>query len=357
MGPTNKSWSSAAVVRGAWDVPLGLVGAGAENRIVGPIVPVGIDGGAYIALDFAQEPVPFPIRRTGLARLYNQAVPLDYRHLVAFGRDISALSPAEYDALPRPRRVTRFPDDLVQATGLEFSGIYEDAWVSPAADFVLGAANPGEAVRIAGFVPALPGVLNQAAGRMTVAVNGEPALTVPAAPGPFDWIVPIDRPGPRTRLAIRFSTPGKLPAPDDRPVAAKLASLEIGPVPPAFTFGGADTGMFPATGVDSDGWVKMEADLAVPVPPGAETLSLRLDYPGWVGVPPESAVAISADGGPPVRWVLKPGSNLLTVALRPGPLLRRLHLAAEQRFQMPAPDGRIRAYRILSVSGLPASAP
>ena len=353
MGPTNKSWSGAAVVRGARDVPLGLVGAGAENRIVGPITPVWVDGAAYVAVDLAQVPVAFPIKRTGFSRLYNRAVPLDYRRLVAFGRDISALSPAEYDALPRPRGVERFPDDLSRATGLEFSGLYEDRWVSPAADLILGEGRPGETVRLVGYVPTLPGLAGQAAGRLTVTINGE-VQVLPSPPGRFDWILPIARPGPKTRIELRFSCPGVLPPGDDRPVGGQIDYIKIEPAPASFAFGPGLSAMIPASGIDSDGWAAPAADLSVPVPAGSEGVQIRLEYPGWPGMPATGEIDISADGADPVRCFLKPGPNLLTLPLRPGPLVRRLHLVAPRGFQLPAPDGRVRAYRILSVSGTPA---
>jgi hypothetical protein len=356
MGPNNKSWSPAAVVRGERDVPLGLVGAGAENRIVGPITPVWVDGGAYIAVDFAQAPVAFPIKRSGFANLYNRTVPLDYRRLVGFGRDISALSPAEYAALPRPRQLTRFPDDLSRAVGLEFSGLYEDRWVSPSANVILGESHPGEIVRLSGSVPTLPGLLGQAAGRMTVAINGD-AQSVPVPPGPFDWILPIAHPGMKTHIEIGFSCPGKLPPGDDRPVGAELGGIEILPAPASFAFDSAGTGILPVRGIDTDGWAAASAEVALPVAAGSAGVAIRLEFPGWPGVPAAGSVAISADGAPPVRCVLKPGANLFTLPMRPGPLVRHLHLAADQSFPLPAPDGRVRAFRILSISGLPAPAP
>jgi len=356
MGPANKNWSSAAVVHGQTDVPLGLVGAGGINRIVGPITPVWVDGGAYIAVDLAQAPIAFPIKRSGFANWYNRSVPLDYRRLVGFGRDISALSPAEYAALSRPRGLTHFPDDLAQAVGLEYSGLYEDHWMSPAANLILGAAHAGEVVRVIGYVPTLPGLLGQAAGRMTVAINGD-AQSVPVPPGPFDWIFPIAEPGEKTRIDLRFSCPGLLPPGDDRPVGGQLRSITIEAAPRAFSFAAAGTGILPAQGIDGDGWAAPVAELALPVSAGSLGLEVHLDYPGWPGVPATGAVAISVDGAPPVRWVLKPGPNVFTLALRPGPLVRRLHLAADQSFPLPAPDGRVRSFRILSVAGLPAPAP
>ncbi len=47
------------------------------------------------------------------------------------------------------------PDDLLFATGLEYSGIYEDGWLSPKSQFVLGRGGPNAWIRVRGYRPCL----------------------------------------------------------------------------------------------------------------------------------------------------------------------------------------------------------
>ena len=204
MGGGRNTWSPGAAVIGKSTVPLGAVGSGALNRIAGPVSPVWLDGAAYIALDFDQPAMPYPIVRTGLKALYNTNVNLDYRRLVGYARDISAISPEEREALPRPRSLSRFPLDLVQAVGLEYSGIYEDGWLSPDSEFVLGAAHPGESVMLRGYVPKLAGAKPD--GDLLVTINGSSKFRVSAHPGPFNWVVPVAEPGRTTRVALHFTS-------------------------------------------------------------------------------------------------------------------------------------------------------
>jgi hypothetical protein len=228
MGPGRTALSRDAVILGKGEVPLGLRGDGAANIIVGPIVPVQLDGGSYIALDFRQAPTLFPFHRTGLKGLYNTNIPLDYRELIGFARDISALSPEEVAALPRPRRVADFPLDLVRAAGLEYAGIYEDGRLSPDTSFVLGEARAGDELHIKGCVEQLPG--GYQGGDALVSIDGGPSVRLPVPAGRyFDWRLPIAHPGRTTRVTLHFTVPGVLPGGDGRPVGGKLDLLEVGP--------------------------------------------------------------------------------------------------------------------------------
>jgi len=212
-------------ILGAEPVPMNLIGNGAAHRLVGPVKPVWLDGIAYIAIDFGQAPEQFPSSRRGLKGLYHKQVPLDYRWLVTYARDISALSAADCAALPVPRRLADFPRDLMQPSGLEFSGIYEDGWISAESEFKLGVAHAGELIRVKGFVPRLP---DQAMdGVVSVVINGGPPRQFPSHVGPFDQAFEIPNPGPLTRLRLSFSTSGRLPGGDGRPIGGKVELIEI----------------------------------------------------------------------------------------------------------------------------------
>jgi hypothetical protein len=343
MAPEHKAWSKQAVAQGAVDVPLHFRGDGAVNRIVGPLTPVWRNGAAYVALDFAEQPAPFPIHRSGLAALYNNWLPMDYRRLVGFARDISALSPAQRDALRRPTRVGDFPGDLANATGLEFSGLYEDGWASPDAEIGLGASTAGQSVRVKGMIPELPGTLP--GQTMTASVNGGPEWVFPAVPGRFDWLLPIGRPGVHTDLTLQFSGNAVLPERDQRPVGAKIELIEI--VSNSIAGKSADSPRFPSRGIDRDGWAETRAEAWLPASAAATQLTLTIEYPGWPGIRPESELKISADAGAAHVFALKPGTNTISVPVAAGLLVHSLRFESERSFSLPAPDGRVRAFRLV----------
>jgi hypothetical protein len=104
-----------------------------------------------------------------MMELYGANIPLDRRKLVGFGRDISLISEAEYQALPAPSSVSAFPTDLSNPA-LEYSGVYEDGWVSEAAFFYLRHKGAAATLRITGMIPQIvPGAFNS---ELTVRVDG-----------------------------------------------------------------------------------------------------------------------------------------------------------------------------------------
>jgi hypothetical protein len=356
MGEGHTSWSPGSRILGETPVPLAFPGNGAVNRIVGPIRPVFRDGAAYIAIDFNETPVQFPFKRAGLQSLYNTMVPLDSRKLVAYGRDISALSAAELAALVRPARVAVFPDDLLFARGLEYAGIYEDGWLSPQSEFVLGGAPAGAVVRVRGFIPELPGA-PLGGGRMLATV-GDREYSVPAAIGGFDWLLPAPAAAGATRLGLRFTHHGTLPQKDDRPVGARLELIEVFPALPTHTFdyGTAGTARLPARGIDQDGWLERRAEIDLP-PGGRRVLSLKIEYPDWHG---QGAGRLAVQlqplpGGASRDQDLPPGSYttiLLPVAASAAGQTVALSAAAD--FPLPPPDQRRRAARLVRAELQPA---
>ncbi len=356
MGRGHTAWSPGSKILGATDVPLAFPGNGAVNRIVGPIRPAIRDGAAYIAIDLNEIPTQFPNDRTGLQALYNNNVPLDSRKLVAYGRDISALSAAEVAALERPKQLTRFPDDILFAKGLEFSGIYEDGWLSPRSDFVLGGGGPQSWARIRGFVPNLPG---DPLGRGTLKIT-TPAGTfeVPADIGSFDWLVPVGSAGQLAPVGLQFSVQGPLPGRDARPVGGKLEWLEIHPSLPTYTFefGKPTSTRLASTGIDQDGWMARAATIQLPPFAGAHDLVLTFEYPGWSDQPQGIVTASSPALAQPARATLTPGAPVqlrLRLAAASGP--RTLRLDADSDFPLTAPDPRRRSGRLVQVELQPVA--
>jgi hypothetical protein len=273
------TWSRGARVLGATSVPFGELGDGAFNRFVGPLQPLEHNGAWFVAVDFFDTPRTIVMPRTGLKGLYNREIPLDYRQIIGWARDFSAVSADQVAHLVRPMGVYRFPDDLVDAAGLEFAGAYEDGWLSPYASFVLGPSPAGGVLHLRGSVPPL---LHSAAGPKTmhVTLNGA-EFDLPADPGAFDWLIPVPAAAPLTRLTLRSSASAPLPGGDDRPVSAQLERLEVLPAWPGMTFDFSAMGSLrpAAHGVDQDGWFARHVTLDLPALASAAELSLKFQYP------------------------------------------------------------------------------
>lgn len=360
------AWRPDAVVHATDDHPLGAVGNGAFNLFVGPLRPKIYEGVAYLAIDFSEIAQVIFDRRTGLKLLYHRDIPLDYRRLLGWGRDISAISTEEYQRLQRPLRIAHFPEDLSEADTLEFSGAYEDGWLSPQSEFVLGAVAPGGCLRVRGVVPALPGS-PLGRGTLRIAVNGS-ELELPAAMGTFDWLVPVPA-APNnsvaattrsTRVSLRFTASAPLPGGDDRPTGGKLELLEVLPALPThtFDFGTAGAVRPAATGIDQDGWMARTATLALPASLTACEFALRIEYPNLGGPQTCTIAAQLSDSSTPTTQTLPRGEiSTLHVRVPASAIPRTLRLELPADFPLPAPDTRRRAARLLQVDFTPAPKP
>lgn len=348
MGRDHTAWSPGSKVLGATEVPLAFPGSGAVNRIIGPIRPVLRDGAAYIGIDFNETPVQFPFERSGLQSLYNTMVPLDSRKLVAYGRDISALSTAEFAALTRPSKLTQFPDDLLFARGLEFSGIYEDGWLSPRSEFVLGGGGPQAWLRVRGFVPELPGA-PLTGGTLSLTLPSG-VVEVPATVGSFDWIVPVGSADGTARIGLRFSHSAPLPGRDYRPVSAKLEWMEVFAALPTYTFEFGETKTFrPAsTGIDQDGWLGRQATLQLPPFASEHDVVLTFEYPGWSDTKETTLTTFWPGESTPRQVKLTPDAQgSIRVRLPASTQPRTLRLEASNDFPLAGRDARRGSGRLI----------
>jgi hypothetical protein len=351
------AWSPGSQLLGETKMPLSFVGNGAVNRIIGPIRPIYRDGAAYVAIDLNEIPVQFPYTRGPLEALYNTEVPLDSRKLVAYGRDISALSAAELAALPRPSKLTRFPEDLLFARGLEFSGIYEDGWLSPKSEFILGGGGPHAWIRVRGFVPSnMPGS-PIGTGTLKVSLPGG-EVELPATIGSFDWLLPVGASDRLARLAMTFTASSILPNRDDRPVGGKLEWLEVFPSLPTYTFefGKPTAARLASTGVDQDGWFARTATIQLPPFETEHDIVLTFEYPGWSDAK-QTTIRVRWPGHSEARALsLTPGAPIaMRLRLSPSAKSRPLQLEATSDFPLAAPDTRRRAGRLIQMELQPIS--
>jgi hypothetical protein len=206
---------------------LPLVGRGSARVFSPPLRPQWIDGRAYVALDMGQEGVRPPDVRHGLMKLWGRDLAADWRYITVHARDVSLISEEEYNRLTPPCRLDRFPLDLAHP-GLEYSGMYEDGWVSEAALFGLHQPGPEADLVVRGSVPRLPGRpdLRQ---ELRVLVDGTEVVRRPLPPGEFTLRCPAPAGAGRRRVELRFADHAPLPPGDGRPVAAQLFEVGFDP--------------------------------------------------------------------------------------------------------------------------------
>jgi hypothetical protein len=109
---------------------------------------------------------------------------------------------------------------------IEFSGIYEDGWVSDHAYLVLGKSLRGDRLVIKGRLPAINSFV-QRGNAVTVLLNNKAIYSGHLLPGNFKIDHTIEQDATVNRVAFDFSSLERLPAGDDRPVAAQLVEVGI----------------------------------------------------------------------------------------------------------------------------------
>ena len=219
-----------AVIKGEHDLPANFKGDGAANLFIGPLNPLFINGVSYLALDFGEEGQLPEKDTTGIMSLFRKTKRIDPRYLTGYARDISAITGEKYATMERPRSIKDFPNDLAEAKTLEFSGWYEDGWISQHSYVVLGPRKQGEDLVIKGIIPGTEKFISEGQ-TITVSVNGISLCDQQKLKtGPFELTFSMpkdDKKKNSTRIDIEFSGVEKLATPDDRPVAAKISYLGL----------------------------------------------------------------------------------------------------------------------------------
>ena len=205
------------------DTELGFVGRGSGRVFSSPIVPTVIDGMSYLSIDMQRDGRQFPKRVSGLSMLYGREVPQDSRYVTAFGRDISLVSEEQYQAIKPPARLQHFPDDLADKN-LEYSGIYEDGWISEQAFFVFAKEHSSDSIFIRGMVPQIDKA--DFSTTLHIKVDGVELATKKMGLGAFEVKVPTGQmPVGRHRVDLTFDAYQTLPTGDDRIIGGKLEFL------------------------------------------------------------------------------------------------------------------------------------
>ena len=207
------------IIWGANKVAVPFVGHGSGRVVSQPVGPAVVDADTYLTIDMGRDGKLFPSHKHGLMLLYGRDIPLDPRRLTVFGRDISLITEAEYQSMVPPIALDHFPEDLANKN-LEYSGIYEDSWISERAFFVLQHPVGGQFLRISGTVPILKN--SDFYTKLYVSLNGELIAVKELGVGPFDFVIPITAVVGHQRVDLKFTKYQHLPGDDGRIVGAKM---------------------------------------------------------------------------------------------------------------------------------------
>ena len=226
---------------GAERATFGFVGRGSARVFSPPVKPQTVLGRTYVGLDMGVYGKRFLVPRTGAMRLFGQDVAMDRRQLVAFGRDVSLISEREFQNLQPPPGVTWWADDRCELRhpDLEYSGVYEDGWVSEHAFLALGQQKVRNRLIVKGEIPLIdkPDFSNTLKllvdGKETPFRANQADRKVEGGKfvvGTFELEaeVPVGE-GNRRKIEFVWSATQKLVAPDNRPTAARLTHIMLEP--------------------------------------------------------------------------------------------------------------------------------
>lgn len=205
--------------------PMGFVGRGSGRVVSAPVEFATVEGVPFFALDMGRDARPTPFSKSRLMTLFGTSVNPDERRLTVYARDISLISDEAYRAMSPPAELASFPRDLGNRN-LEYSGIYEDGYVSEESFFILKATSRNARVRISGMVPGIEDMAFKT--RIHVLVDGVEVATSELGLGDFtvEGTVPGDATGKR-RIEIRFDKAQLLPGLDARLTGGKISSIAL----------------------------------------------------------------------------------------------------------------------------------
>lgn len=195
-----------------------IVGRGSARVFSPPINPQIIAGSPYIMLDMGEKGKSFKGERSGLMKLYGTQINLDIRLITAYARDISLISENDYENLLPPSYLSNFPADLANPD-LEYSGIYEDGWLSEAAFFNLLQPNKKSHLVIKGLLPKIDKPITI---DLTIYLDGKKIALQQISEGYFDIQIPVSQNSGRRKIELRFGKTQVLPHGDNRSVAGKI---------------------------------------------------------------------------------------------------------------------------------------
>lgn len=199
-------------------IPFDIMGRGSARVFSSPIEPQVIMKNSYIMLDLGKGKKNAENPRSIIMKLFGKDVALDSRVLTCYARDVSIISEDEYKKLKPPSSLGKFPDDL-DNPDLEYSGIYEDGWISENAYFYLLQPNNIDKLIVRGFLP--PSANSPSSTKLQILVDDKQVFNQKINVGNFDIalnVIPNDK---RRKVELHFDRLVYLPG-DTKPLSAKI---------------------------------------------------------------------------------------------------------------------------------------
>lgn len=201
------------------DKILSFTGRGTGRVISERIALSKVEGASYLSVDMGREGRRFLSGPKGLMLLYGRDIPADQRQITVFGRDISLISEEEYQATQPPSNLKSFPSDLANKS-LEYSGIYEDGWISEKSFFVLSSGANSKFITVTGSIPQIGDP--KFTTSLVLSINGKEIASKRLGLGNFELKLPVTSQSPKQRVELVFSNYQTLPGADGRIAPAKI---------------------------------------------------------------------------------------------------------------------------------------
>ena len=348
LGGDRSYLPSTAVITGDEAYPIAFVGSGSARVFTQPIKPQMFEGLGYVTLDFGENGQMIFKEKTGLMNLYGLKYNLDDRRLVGFTRDISVITEEQYQNLKRPTKISRLPQDLYDNPGLEYSGLFEDGWMSNQAYLVFGPAKRGDFVSFQGVIPETP-AFNDGGVTVIMTINGDASEPVLLRPGPFTLNRFVHSDSPTTKIEFLFSKSGSYGTTDLRNLSAYINEIslqtaaDLMPILQSGNRVGGDNFRF--QGIDVDGWTAKEADFHLPPSANDQILELEMEIPGWATENP-GAIRILVDGTEVAAQATALATYMKMPVILPAGAERVVTLYANNDFPLPDQADKRRSYRI-----------
>lgn len=356
LRPDGKNRIPPIAIEGDRRFGLQVIGRGSARLFSPPLSAKYVRGDPFLLLDFGQEPTRFRAARTGLNRLYGNDVPVDSRFVTGFVRDISLVSDDEYERRRAPSEVHRFPEDLADED-LEYSGVYENGWISEISRFGLRQPDGSARVVVKGLVPLIGGA-TEFHSRLSVFVDGTMVATEQLGIGGFVIEAPVVNRGRIHDVRLEFGRTQHLPGPNPWPVSARLefVGFEQGEAR-ANTGDGTGAGRAweygerwgPAEHFAGQTFRWIDNDARIYLRPSVVPQRLSIDVEGGPGVGKSSVLHIFDDRGAEVARAPLGDRRTLDVVLPANRVARTYELHVDGGGKRIPTDPRILNFRVFSI--------
>jgi hypothetical protein len=323
-----------AAVTGEGRVLFPITGSGSARVVSPPIRPAVVGGRAYLVMDMGRNAALLHVPRPGLTGLWGNSIPLDPRALTSYVRDVSLISDSAYRTLRPPSAIRLFPAELSNPN-LEYSGIYEDGWVSDDSYVVLPSGIQRVLVIHADALP-LP---HQ---RVDLLMDGKSIASRFVSGGALDWNVRLPSSLHRRRVELRWARTTHISLGDPRMATAQLFFLGFALAPTVIEHFPADLrrGLI-YSGIYEDGWLARVSRVTL-AGGRAGHLVIRADVPENQG---QRLLAL-VDGRTVTARAVPPGLLTLRVPIPASSSTRRVELVWTQTEKLAAPDTRRASVRL-----------